>query len=76
MEFPVFVGLFTMPINSYIISRNILFNQKYVKTKLFRISDHGIIEKFGLERTFRGHLVPTHLQQTGTASTRSGCSEP
>ena len=38
--------------------------------------NHGIIECFGLEGTFRGHLVPTTLQWAGTSSIRAGCSGP
>lgn len=37
---------------------------------LFRI--HGIAEPFGLEGTFKGHLVP--LQLAGMSSTRASCS--
>jgi len=36
---------------------------------------HTIIEWFGLEGTFKGHLVQPPLQRAGTSSTRSGCSE-
>jgi len=44
-----------------------------IELKLAR--DHKIIECFGLERTFSGHLSQTPLPWAGTPSTRPGCSE-
>ena len=37
---------------------------------------HRIIEWFGLEGTFKGHVVPTPLLWAGTPSIRPGCSKP
>jgi len=38
--------------------------------------NHRLIEKFVLEGTFKGRLVPNALPWARTASTRPGCSKP
>jgi len=38
--------------------------------------ENVIIAWFGLESTFKGHLVPTPLPRAGISSTRPGCSKP
>jgi len=42
----------------------------------YQLKNVRIIEQFGLEETFKGHLVQTPVQWAGTSSTRWSCSEP
>lgn len=45
-------------------------------SKMSSLLSYWIIEWFGLEWSFKDHLVPTPLQWVRTSSTRSACSNP